>query len=114
MKKFSKLPGLLAFILVLVLLTGLLPAVQAAPAAAKYDPFSEGIVSSYYHIDYKKGFLLGVAPGTSVSQVLNVCLPAGITASQKTLSTGTVISVTCTAPTEPVPPPTEDPSGANS
>ena len=108
MKKFSRLPGLLAFILVLVLLTGLLPAVQAAPAAAKYDPFSEGIVSSYYHIDYKKGFLLGVAPGTSVSQVLNVCLPAGITASQKTLSTGTVISVTCTAPTEPVPPPTEE------
>lgn len=108
MKKFSKLPGLLAFLLVLVLLAGLIPAAQAAPAAARYDPFSEGIVSSYYHIDNEKGFLLGVAPGTPVSQLLNVCLPAGITASGKTLATGTVISVTCTAPTEPAPPPTEE------
>ena len=76
----------------LLLIAALLcPMLQWADAAV-YDPDSEGIVSSYYHIDYEKGYLLGVAPGTSAAHLHSVCLPADCTVSQQELATGTSVS----------------------
>lgn len=101
MKKIFKLP--IAAILVLVLV---LPAVLAIPANSigsphLYDPFIDGIVSSYYHIDREKGFITGVTPGTTAEQLLNVLLPSEATVSHETLVTGSTVTVTATEPALP-------------
>ena len=107
MKKFFKLP--IAAILVLALV---LPTVLAIPADGVgsphlYDPFSDGIVSSYYHIDREKGFITGIAPGTTAEQLLKVLLPSDATVSHETLVTGSTVTITVT---EPIPPETTEPS----
>ena len=53
---------------------------------------SEGIVSSYYHIDRTKNYIIGVAPGTSAQRLKDTCLPKDITVSQEKIATGTVIN----------------------
>lgn len=78
-------------ILLLVIVSMVMPAFAWVKAAA-YDPAVEGIQCSYYHIDREKGFLLGVAPGTSAEQLLSVCLPGNCEVSSQTLSTGTTLS----------------------
>ena len=86
MTKFFK--NCICFLLALALLC---PYAAAASAAA-YDPAAEGIISSYYHIDREKGFLTGIAPGTSADHLRSVCLPANCQLSQNTLATGTTIT----------------------
>lgn len=76
----------------LLLIGALIVPMSIFAGAAIYDPGSEGIVSSYYHIDYEKGYILGIAPGTSGAHLLRVCLPGDCTLSQDTLSTGASIS----------------------
>ena len=107
MKKNFKLP--MAVILVLALV---LPTVLAIPAKAVgsphlYDPFSDGIVSSYYHIDRENGFITGIAPGTTAEQLRKVLLPGDATVSHETLVTGSTVTITVT---EPIPPETTEPA----
>lgn len=78
-------------ILSLVIAAMLFPAFLFVGAAA-YDPQSEGIVSTYYYIDYEKGYISGIAPGTSAEHLLSVCLPGDCTLSQQTPATGTTVS----------------------
>lgn len=86
MQKFFRIS-----ILLLVILGLLTPAVLRAEAAA-YDPVTEGILCSYYHIDREKGFITGIAPGTSAEHLLSVCLPADCALSSQTLATGTTLT----------------------
>lgn len=101
MRKFLKLPFYILLVLALALGPVLGITVQGAELPARYDGFSEGIVSSYYHIDREKGFIVGIAPGTTAQQLLNVCLPGNCTVSQDRLATGVTLTATCTAPTPP-------------
>lgn len=101
MRKFLKLPFYILLVLALALGPVLGITVQGAELPARYDGFSEGIVSSYYHIDREKGFIVGIAPGTTARQLLNVCLPGNCIVSQDRLATGVTLTATCTAPTPP-------------
>lgn len=101
MRKFLKLPFHILLVLALALGPVLGITVQGAELPTRYDGFSEGIVSSYYHIDREKGFIVGIAPGTTARQLLNVCLPGNCTVSQDRLATGVILTATCTAPTPP-------------
>lgn len=76
----------------LLLIVALLCPTLLSAGAAVYDPSNEGIVSSYYHIDYEKGYILGIAPGTSAAHLLSVCLPGDCTVSQQNLATGVEIT----------------------
>lgn len=101
MKKFFRL--FLAVLLILAALARpvLTVSAQDTGAPARYDAFNEGIVSSYYRVDQEKGFITGIAPGTPVQQLLNVCLPAGATVSQEKITTGATITATCADPLSP-------------
>ena len=101
MRKFLKLPFYILLVLALALGPVLGITVQGAELPTRYDGFIEGIVSSYYHIDREKGFIVGIAPGTTAQQLLNVCLPGNCTVSQDRLATGVTLTATCTAPTPP-------------
>ena len=59
MKKFLKITAL---ILTLLLTAAVAVSADTVPAPAKYDPLTEGIVSSYYTIDYERGYIMGIAP----------------------------------------------------
>lgn len=54
MRKFLKLPIYILLVLALALGPVLGITVQGAELPTRYDGFSEGIVSSYYHIDREK------------------------------------------------------------
>ncbi len=86
MRKIVKISISLLLIMALVCLSPL------SAHAVIYDPASDGIISSYYHIDYKQGHILGIAPGTSAAHLLSVCLPGDCTLSQQDLVTGASIS----------------------
>ena len=95
MNKFLKRPVSVLLILALMLSPVLAVSARSAGTAQRYEPFHEGIISSYYHIDYEKGYITGVAPGTTAKQLMNVILPGGATVSQDKLATGTTVTVTC-------------------
>ena len=107
MKKFFKLPVAVILVFALVLPTVLAIPADSVGSPHVYDPFSDGIVSSYYHIDREKGFITGIAPGTTAEQLLKVLLPGDATVSHETLVTGSTVTITVT---EPVPPETTEPS----
>lgn len=90
----KKLVRISAIILCVLLLAMSVPAVAAETqsAAGKYDPATEGIVSSYYPIDRERGFLYGITPGTAAAQLQKVCQPGELTISQEILATGTVLT----------------------
>lgn len=106
MKHFLKISVISLLILATVLSPLLAISARGAGSVEQYDPYRDGIVSSYYHIDYEKGYITGIAPGTPVQQLLNVCLPHDAAVSADRLATGVTLSVTCAAP---VPPETEPP-----
>lgn len=110
MKKNKKM--FLSIFCILLLLSAMVPAVGATETETKgrYDPAVEGITSSYYAIDTEKGYITGVAPGTTAQQLQAVCLPAGVTASQEKLATGTTLSVQLPDPEEPPTEETTEPS----
>ena len=89
MKKIVWTSALLSLVLAL---TAFVPGRTLADSAGRYDPGSEGIVSSYYHIDAEAGFITGIAPGTTAEQLLQVCLPEDTVSQSNTLATGTTIS----------------------
>jgi peptidoglycan/xylan/chitin deacetylase (PgdA/CDA1 family) len=100
MRNFLKLPILILLALFLILGPVLVFPARGAEAPTRYDAFTEGIVSSYYHIDREQGFIIGVAPGTAAEHLLKVCLPGNGTVSQERLATGTTLNVTSTTATE--------------
>lgn len=89
MKKYLRLSALMV-------LVGLLLTQFCLPARAEdsqlYDAAQEGILSEYYSIDQEKGYITGIAPGTSVGKLLSVCTPFGATASGEKVVTGTIVS----------------------
>ena len=89
MKKYFRLP---AFILAVALVFTCFSMPVQAQTAARYDAAREGILSEYYHVDRSQGYITGIAPGTPVSKLLNVCVPGDLNASGQTVGTGTVIS----------------------
>jgi len=93
----KKLLRLTAWILLITLTVGTAYA-QTSAVSGGYDPVSEGIVSAYYHIDRERGYILGVAPGTTAEQLRNVCIPGNLTVSQDVVGTGTTVSVTVELP----------------
>lgn len=112
MKHFLKINIVILLILVTVLSPLVAVSARGAETAGEYEPFRDGIVSSYYHIDYEKGYITGIAPGTPVQQLLNVCLPGNAAVSSDRLATGVTLSVTCAAPVPPETEPTEPPTEA--
>lgn len=112
MKKFFRVSTVLLLVFAALISPVLTISAQGADTPVKYDPFHEGIVSSYYQINREKGFITGIAPGTPAQQLINVCLPGGATVSQEKLATGVTISVTCTEPLPPETEPTEPPTAA--
>ena len=100
MKKIVKISAAVLCILLLVITS-----VHAVSAdSGKYDPDTDGFASEYYPIDAATSFISGITPGTTLQQVQNVCLPAGITANQEILATGTVLTAEIPA-TESAQPP---------
>lgn len=95
--------NLISIFSILILLFGMIPAVNAAKPeiGGGYDPASEGITSSYYTIDEEKGYITGIAPGTTAQQLQAVCLPSGLTVSQEKLATGATLSFQLPDPEEP-------------
>ena len=64
-----------------------------------YEPASEGIVTGYFYVDKDLSFIMGIAPGTDVSRVCNVCLPGDVTLSGDIAATGSVLtSPSCEQP----------------
>ena len=108
MKKFLKITAL---VLALLLIAAVAVSADTVPAQTKYDPLTEGIVSSYYSIDYERGYIMGIAPGTTAEKLKNVCIPGvEITASDDTIVTGSTIMATVTVVIEPETEPTEPPT----
>lgn len=66
--------------------------VHAEQSVAQYDPYTDGIVTSYYSVDREKGFVMGIAPDTTAQQLQKVCLPAQTEVSQEILATGVTLS----------------------
>ena len=93
----KKLLRITAWILLITLTVGTVSA-QTAHVSGGYDPVREGIVSAYYQIDQARGYILGVAPGTTAEQLKNVCLPGNLTVSGNVIGTGTVVTATVTVP----------------
>lgn len=108
----KKLKKLLGVFCALVLIFALVPTASAVNNGTKgrYDPAVEGITSSYYAIDVEKGYITGIAPGTTAQKLQAACLPAGVTASQQKLATGTKISVQIPEHEEPPAEETTEPS----
>lgn len=71
---------------------------QSSHISGGYDPVTEGIVSGYYQIDTQRGYILGVAPGTTPEQLKNVCFPGNLTVSGNVIGTGTVVTATVEIP----------------
>ena len=93
----KKLLRITAWILLITLTVGTVYA-QTAGFSGGYDPVSEGIVSAYYQIDKERGYILGVAPGTTAEQLKNVCIPGNLTVSGNVIGTGTVVTATVEIP----------------
>lgn len=91
MKKLVRISA--AIICVLLMAVSALAATpEAESTPVKYDPYAEGIVTSYYSVDAEKDFLYGIVPGTAAEQLQKVCLPADVSISQEILTTGTVLT----------------------
>lgn len=111
MKKIWKISA--SIFCVLLIVTMLAPNVSAdtTKTVEKYDPYTEGIVSSYYTVDTDKGYITGIAPGTTAEQLQKVCLPAQLCVSQTQLATGTVLTAQVSAPEQETEPPAEETTG---
>lgn len=80
--------------LILVLVTALLFSLGVSAQNPKqYEP-ADGIQSAYYTVDAEKGWITGIAPGTSSQKLLNACIPAGAVASSEKVATGTTVRAT--------------------
>lgn len=86
MKKHFRL---LAVFFLSILLFALFSLPANAQTPQRYDAAQEGILSEYYRIDQEQGYITGIAPGTSVQKLLDVCTPSGITVSAEEVVTGT-------------------------
>ena len=91
MKKLVRISAIILCVLLLAVSTPTM-ATGSQSVAGKYDPYADGIVSSYYAIDRERGFLYGIAPGTAAAHLQKVCLPANVAISQEILTTGTTLT----------------------
>lgn len=87
----KKLFRISAIFLAAVLLFSCLELPVQAQTAERYDAALEGVLSEYYRVDRERGYISGIAPGTSARKLLNACVPAELEASGETVATGTVI-----------------------
>ena len=101
MKKIVTISAIL--LCVLLLMTMPVHGLETESDIDRYDPYIEGIVSAYYPVDPDRGFIYGVAPGTTVEELKKVCLPAELSVSREILGTGTVLTAEIPAddPTQP-------------
>lgn len=90
MKKFSKL---LVFLLLLAVVGVLVGMPVSAQREGQYDVLTEGILSEYYCVDKQRGYLTGIAPGTTPEKLLAACAPYGVTTGEK-VTTGTKLTYT--------------------
>ena len=91
MKKIQKI----FLTLVAVAVALLLPVVSYAKETEKqgrYNPATEGIQSAYLTINREKGWLTGIAPGTTLEQINKFTIPGDLTADSKALGTGTLLT----------------------
>ena len=91
MKKYCKLCILALLLVAITLQPPSSIRAEALEQYPRYDAATDGIVSAYYYIDAERGYLMGIAPGTSPEHLAKVCLPADVTAADGALSTGTVL-----------------------
>lgn len=90
MKKVSRF----SIFCVLILVTALIFSLGVSAQNPKeYEP-SDGIQSAYYTVDAEKGWITGIAPGTSSQKLLNTCIPVGTVASSEKVATGTTLTAT--------------------
>ena len=90
MKKLRKFSAFLILILTMTLVFSL---GVSAQNPKKYEP-NDGIQSAYYTVDAEKGWITGIAPGTSSQKLLSACVPAGAVASSEKVATGTTVTAT--------------------
>ena len=97
MKKFLKNSAFLILIMVTVLIFSM---GVSAQNPKKYEP-RDGIQSAYYTVNAEKGWITGIAPGTSAQKLLSACIPAGAVASSEKVATGTTVTATYDTPDGP-------------
>ena len=90
MKKLRKISAFLILILTATLVFSL---GVSAQNPKKYEP-NDGIQSAYYTVDAERGWITGIAPGTSSQKLLSACVPAGAVASSEKVATGTTVTAT--------------------
>ena len=90
MKKMSKFS---AFFILIVVATLIFSLGVSAQNPKRYEP-ADGIQSAYYTVDTEKGWITGIAPGTSSQKLLSACVPAGAVASSEKVATGTTVTAT--------------------
>ena len=88
MKKHFRFTALFLTVLLVFSCLGL-PA--QAQTVARYDAAREGILSEYYCVDRTRGYITGIAPGTSVNKLRNACVPGDLEVTGETVATGTVL-----------------------
>lgn len=90
MKKTLKFSAFLILALVTLLMFSL---GVSAQNAKKYEP-ADGIQSAYYTVNAEKGWITGIAPGTSSKKLCSTCVPSGVVASSEKVATGTTLTTT--------------------
>ena len=91
MKKFFTFLTL-AVLVVSITLLGVAPQAKADGFKDIYDPGTEGVVSGYLWVDRENGYIRGIAPGTTLSQLNTLSLPGDLTTADEILSTGTTLT----------------------
>ena len=104
MKKYLRLPTIF---LLMLLVGALLCTAVSATGPQRYDPAQEGVVSEYYKVDTQKGYISGIAPGTTTKKLQSACAPTQLSISGEKVVTGTKISFFVEQ--TPVVPPEETP-----
>lgn len=89
MKQFSKI---FVVLLVIILTAAVISTPVGAQGAKPYDVTQEGILCAYYSVDPQRGYITGIAPGTTSQKLLNTCVPSGLYASEEIVATGTVVT----------------------
>ncbi len=79
-----------AFVVLIALILTQICLPAKAEGAEVYDAAREGILTEYFSVE--QGYITGIAPGTPVEKLLNVCVPSDATAQGETVATGTTVS----------------------
>lgn len=89
----KKIPRFSAFLILILTVALVFSLGVSAQNPKRYEP-GDGIQSAYYTVDAEKGWITGIAPGTSSQKLLSACIPAGAVASSEKVATGTTVTAT--------------------